>query len=97
MQKQRQYTREFKVRAVRLSSEEDVTCVEVAEELDIPVKTLYRWRAEFKDKGSDAFVGRGQTVEDEEEDIEQLRRKVARLEQERDILKKAMSIFAAKE
>ena len=90
------YSKEFKQEAVRLSKLEDRTCVEVGEELDVPVKTLYRWRSEAKERGDDAFPGKGNQTPEETE-ISTLKAKVRRLEQEREILKKAMSIFADKE
>lgn len=92
----KQYPKDFKREAVRLSNLEDRTCVEVAAELDIPVKTLYRWRSEAKQDGNEAFPGKGNQTPEEAE-LSKLRARVRRLEQEREILKKAMSIFADKE
>jgi transposase len=46
-----------------------------------------------KQKGNDAFVGRG-NIAGEAGEIQELKRKVALLEQEREILKKAVAIFA---
>jgi len=90
------YPKEFKREAVRLSELDDRTCVQVAEELGIPVETLYRWRAEARKAGDEAFPGKGKQTPEEAE-LSKLRAKVRRLEQEREILKKAMSIFADKE
>lgn len=90
------YTKEFKVRAVRLSLQDDMTCKEVADDLGMSETSLHRWRKEFREDGDDAFPGRGnQTPEDER--VAELEREVEKLRQERDILKKAMSIFADKE
>ena len=90
------YSKEFKREAIRLSNLDDRTCVKVADELGIRVKLLYRWRAEAKKSGDDAFPGKGNQTPEEAE-ISKLKAKVRRLEQEREILKKAMSIFADKE
>lgn len=90
------YPKEFKTEAVRLSALEDRTCVDVADELGIPVKTLYRWRAEMRRDGNDAFPGKGNQTP-EQARISELERENRRLKQEREILKKAMSIFADKE
>ena len=99
----KQYSKEFKREAVRLSNLDDRTCVNVAKELGIRVKLLYRWRAEAKKSGAEAkksgdeaFPGKGSQTPEEAE-ISKLKAKVRRLEQEREILKKAMSIFADKE
>ena len=90
------YPKEFKQEAVRLSNLEDRSCVQVAEELGMSVGTLYRWRREAKEDGEDAFPGKGNQTP-EKARITELERKVRRLKQEREILKKAMSIFADKE
>jgi transposase len=87
------YPKEFKIRAVRLSEQDDMTCVEVAEDLDINVHTLYSWREKYKKHGDDAFPGTGnQTPEDER--IAELEKEVEKLKNERYVLKKAISIFS---
>ena len=91
----KRYPKEFKLEAVRLSELPDRTCVSVAKELDINVETLYSWRRKYKDHGENAFPGRGKQTPEQAE-IAELKKKVRRLEQEREILKKAMSIFADK-
>ena len=90
------YSREFKVRAVRLSRQDDVTCKEVAEHLGMSETSLHRWRKQFREHGDDAFPGRG-NPSPEDEHVAELERENEKLRQERDILKKAMSIFADKE
>jgi transposase len=96
VQVSKKYPKEFKQEAVSLSKLDDRTCVEVAEELGVNVETLYRWRAEAKKDGDDAFPGKGKQTPEQAE-ITELKKKVRRLEQERSILKKAMSIFADRE
>ena len=70
-----------------------VTVRQIAEELGIHPKLLYRWRAAQCKHGSDAFPGHGNVSAGEREVVE-LRRELERTRQERDILKKALSIFA---
>lgn len=53
------YSKGFKIRAVRLSRQDDVTCKEVAEDLGMFVTSLHRWRKQFRDDGGGAFPGRG--------------------------------------
>ena len=90
------YPKEFKQEAVRLSNLDGRACVEVADELGLNVGTLYRWRREAQQDGDDAFPGKGKQTP-EKARITALERDVRRLKQEREILKKAMSIFADKE
>ena len=89
----RKYTREFKLEAVRLSEDPDRTAAETARALGISPRVLYRWRQVFKSDGPEAFPGHGKLPESEEE-VRQLRRKLERVTQERDILKKAIAIFS---
>ena len=92
----RKYPKEFKQEAVLLSQREDRTCTQVAEELGIRVELIYRWRREAKKNGADAFPGKGNQTP-EQARISALEKENFRLKQEREILKKAMSIFADKE
>lgn len=93
MKERRQYTLEFKREAVRLSRESRESVAQVARELGITPKILYRWRQEFNSLGEDAFPGHGKLPTGEEEMV-QLRRELSRVKQERDILKKALAIFS---
>lgn len=91
--KYRRYTREFKIEAVRLSEADERPVAEVARELGIHPNNLYKWRAQFAEEGEAAFPGKGHASADDEEK-RQLRRELARVRQERDILKKAVAFFS---
>ncbi len=91
-----EYSKEFKEEAVRISREPGRTCRSVAKELGIHPGTLYRWRREARADGDEAFPGKGKQTT-EKARISELERENRRLRQEREILKKAMSIFADKE
>jgi transposase len=89
----RNFDRAFKVEAVRLVTEEKRRVAEVARELDIQANLLHRWIRELSDEGNGAFPGKGhQTAEQEE--LRRLRRELAEVREERDILKKAISVFS---
>ena len=90
--KNRRYSREFKMEAVRLTELDDRPVAEVARELGIPPNNLYKWRELFATKGEDAFPGKGKQSGVEEE-LARLRRENMRLREERDILKKAVIFF----
>ena len=55
----KKYPEEFKREAIRLSNLNDRSCVDVADELGIRVKLLYRWRRQAREDGEDAFPGKG--------------------------------------
>lgn len=88
-QARRKYTVDFKREAVRFLEETGRPLREVAEELKVSEGALWRWRKQY---GTGTKVGALQP--DEAEELRQLRRRVAVLEQERDFLKKAAAYFA---
>ena len=90
---QKSYSREFKIRAVRLLESTGKSQAEIERELGIGSSNLSRWKKQFGEQGEDAFPGRGRVTPDEER-IRQLEREVEILRQERDILKKAVAIFS---
>jgi transposase len=87
------YTREFKLEAVRLSESTEQTVAQIARDLGIPERVLYRWRRELRERPEQAFPGKGHQSELEEEN-RRLRRELELLKQEREILKKAVAIFS---
>jgi len=92
-QKRRQYDGDFKREAVRLSYEPGRTVASVARDLGICENSLWRWRKQLSEKGDEAFPGTGhQTAEQEE--LRRLRRQLADVTEERDILKKALGVFS---
>ena len=91
--KNRRYSRDFKIEAVRLTEVDDRPVVEIARELGIHPNNLYKWRAQFAAEGEEAFPGKGKQSGVEEE-LRQLRRENMRLREEREILKKALIFFS---
>ena len=84
--KYRRYSPEYKRLALKRSSE-------VCKELGISERQLRRWRDQYRLLGDQAFPGEGKKRDDE---IADLKRKLAKAEQERDFLKDA-AVFFAKE
>ena len=94
MQKvQKTYTPEFKREAVRLAQTSGKPIAQVARELGISDTSIPEWRKELTEHGSEAFPGSGHQTAQEEE-IRRLKRELEITKQERDILKKAISIFS---
>ena len=89
----RTFSREFKVEAVRLVVERRVTMAQAARELGVHVNVLRSWVRAYRANPAEAFPGVGQQAPEAAE-LTQLRREVARLKMERDILKKATAFFA---
>ena len=82
------FSREYKLEAVKLVRERGVTVAQVARDLDVHENVLRKWVREYGDDPSQSFPGKGQ-MKPEQLEIELLRREVAKLKAERDILKKA--------
>ena len=89
----RRFGREFKVEAVRLVKDRGVSVAQAARDLDVHENVLRKWVKEFGADPAHAFPGHGQ-MKSEQQEIERLRREVAKLKAERDILKKAAAYFA---
>ncbi len=93
MAKRRQFSKEFKIEAVRLVKERGVSIVQAAKDLDINENVLRRWMRELVADERHAFPGHGQ-MRPEQAEIARLQKEVAKLKMERDILKKAAAYFA---
>ena len=92
MERQR-FTAEFKREAVRMMEGSDKPVAQLALELGVPRNRLYKWRDAIAADGALAFRGSGRRSPQQQK-LAQLRRQVARLEQENTILKKATAYFA---
>jgi len=93
MATRRRFSREFKVEAVKLVCERGVTITQAARDLDVHVNVLRTWVRAHREDPAHAFPGLGQQ-KPEAAEVTRLRREVARLKMERDILKKAAAYFA---
>ena len=88
----KRYSEDFKRDTVQLIESSDKPVAQISREMGVHVSLLYKWRRRYG-KRQEEQSGRG-TREELEAEVRQLRREVRRLEQERDILKKAISIFS---
>ena len=88
------YDARFKAKAVGLSQVRG-NARAVAEELGIQPALLYRWRREQKQYGSNSFPGNGRALQtDTEKELSRVKAELRNISMERDILKKAISIFS---
>lgn len=91
--KRRRYDRQFKVDAVRLVTEGGKSMASVARDLGLGHNQLAKWKKELEAEGEQAFPGQGH-LKPADEEMKKLRRDLARAEEERDILKKALAVFS---
>jgi len=90
----RVYSKEFKQKAVELSNVRG-NVKEIARELDIGADLIYRWRREMNSSPDLAFSGNGnKQLTEEQKELARLRKELSDVKMERDILKKAVSIFS---
>lgn len=90
----KQYSKEFKLDAVSLVTEQGYNRSEAARSLGINANMLGRWVKELESNEGQAFRGNGKLTPEQEE-IRQLRAENKRLKMEKEILKKATVFFAA--
>jgi transposase len=87
------YTEEFKRDAVRLVETSGKPKTQIARDLGVSDSALYRWLKEYGQSPEPSANGQGgPNLKDLEAENKRLRREVEVLRQERDILKKAISI-----
>ncbi len=92
--KRRSFTAEFKAEAVRLCKVGDRKIGQIARELDLTETALREWV-----RRADVDAGNGPPgalTTEERGELRDLRKRVKRLEMEREILKKAATFFAKK-
>ena len=94
MKKRRTFDSAFKEKAVALAEARGNVSV-IAIELGLEVNMLYRWRKELSKYEHNSFPGRGKPkMTDKERELAVLKSELADVRMERDILKKAISIFS---
>jgi transposase len=88
------YSRELREEAVRLVLENGFSVREVGRQLSIPSNTISNWVKAHK-KGALASVGKTRkTLSETELELARVRRELAEVKMERDLLKKAAAYFA---
>ncbi len=92
-QTRRRYTKEFKLEAIELVLSRGGKVSEVAANLGIHQVMLHRWIKEYEEDQEHAFPGNGK-LKTPDEELRRLQRQVKDLQEERDILKKALAIFS---
>jgi transposase len=85
----KKYSKQFKLDAVQLAISSDKSTASIAKELGINPNALYNWVSKYRSEllASDIELT-------PEQELKQLRKEVAELRQEKEILKKAAAYFA---
>ena len=84
----RRYTDEFKAEAVKQITERGYSVKEVSERLGVSLKRMYAWLRAAKGNSID------RKVDSARQEIARLKSELKRVEEERDILKRAAAYFA---
>ena len=94
----KKYSHEFKVEAVRLVGSSERPIAQLAQELGVPSTTLEGWLQKFGPPREKPAVidppSPSSPTSSESEELTRLRRENERLRMERDFLKKAAAFFA---
>lgn len=89
----RTFTQEFKLEAVRLAKSSGQSLAKTERDLGLSSALLGRWVKEYEQKGEEAFLSHSRSKA-EKAKFRELERRIVVLEEEREILKKAVAIFS---
>ena len=93
MDTRKKYTAEYKKEVVKLITEAGKKPAQVARDIGVHETTLYKWLKQYTSYGNEAFPGKGNLRSDAKE-LKDMKKRIADLEEENVILKKAMAIFS---
>lgn len=88
----RLFSEEFKREAVKLVNQPGATKAAIARDLGVGANLLGRW---CRDVSGDTTASSGNSEKVSPQEYERMRRELAKVKTERDILKKALGYFAA--
>ncbi len=86
--KRRRFTDEYKQDVIRIHEEKGISIKQLASDMGIRSDLLYSWRRRYGSKSLTEKIAESSTAE-----IKKLTKRLREVEEERDILKKAMAIF----
>jgi transposase len=91
--RRRVYTKEFKEETVQLVLKRGLSVSQVSKDLNIGTETIYRWIRKQQSDPINSFPGKG-NLSPEDAKLRKLERELSDVKEERNILKKAISIFS---
>lgn len=89
VKKRRKYSKEYRQDVLNMLKTGDKTVPELSKELGIAEQVIYRWNKKYNGNTKEE-----EKLSDQEKELRELRAKLADVTEERDILKKAVSIFS---
>ena len=89
----RTFSKEFKIKTVKLIIDGQRPLKAVSRELDIQPTVLRSWKRQYLKDQEEAFPGKGY-LKPSDQELHDLKKRITDLEEENEILKKAMSIFS---
>lgn len=87
---------EYKREIIKLVTERGMKPSDVAKDIGVTPTSIRRWVRQYSEHGDNAFPGKGK-LRPEDEEFRRLKRQIADLKEENEILKKAMAIFSRDE
>ena len=94
MTKGKKFSVEYKMGIIKLVIEQGKKVTHVASDIGINEATVRRWVKEYRTYGESAFPGKG-NLRPEDEEIRKMNKRIAALERENEVLKKAVRIFTS--
>ena len=88
------YTSEFKLQMVKLIEEQGQKPTDIATQYGIAESTLENWLTRYRREKKGKPLATGNALTEEQREIQRLKKEVAQLKLERDILKKASALLA---
>ena len=88
------YTKEFRLEAVKLVTDGGLSILEASRRLSLSPSTLNNWAKAYKAGKLEELGKNYRQLSDKEMELARLKRELAEVKMERDILKKAAAYFA---
>lgn len=92
-EKRQHYNDEFKLKTVKYIQEQTKSLPQIAEELNIPLGTLQQWMAKHRKFENEPLLN-PEALREKDRQIASQAKEIADLQEEIEILKKAMHIFS---
>lgn len=89
-----QYSTEFKLELIKLIEEQGQKVPDIASQYNVGKSTLEKWLQRYRAEQAGKPLATGRAITPEQQEIQRLKKEIAQLKLERDILKKASALLA---